>query len=286
MRHFVIGDVQGCRAALEDLLARIDFDAANDQLFFAGDLVARGPDSLGTLRLIKSLGSAAQTVLGNHDLHLLAAFHGHASVKPKDRTQAVLDAPDAAELMTWLQQQPLLIELPSVSSVAKIAPLSTPPSTCAILTHAGLPPQWTVAQARARAAEVEEALRGSHTNAFFAAMYGNEPSAWCDDLSGPERLRVITNHFTRMRLINANGQLQFQHKSGNEHLPEGFKAWFDWPTVRSASERVFFGHWAALNGITHTPQAIALDSGCVWGNHLTAYCLETGVRHISTPGLQ
>lgn len=284
MRHFVIGDVQGCRAALEDLLARIDFDAANDQLFFAGDLVARGPDSLGTLRLIKGLG--ARTVLGNHDLHLLAAFHGHASAKPKDLTQAILDAPDAPELMAWLQQQPLLIELPDLHADAQAAPASTLPHTRAVLTHAGLPPQWTVAQASVLAAEVEEALRGPDAKAFFAAMYGNEPSAWHDDLAGLERLRVITNHFTRMRLVSANGQLDFQHKSGNEHLPEGFNAWFDWPTVRPASERVFFGHWAALNGVTHTPQAIALDSGCVWGNHLTAYCLETGARHVSTPGLQ
>ena len=268
MRHFVIGDVQGCRAALEDLLTRIDFDAANDQLIFAGDLVARGPDSLGTLRLIKGL--AARTVLGNHDLHLLAAFHGHASVKPKDRTQAVLDAPDAAELMAWLQQQPVLMTLP----------------TGDVLTHAGLPPQWTVAQAQALSSEVESALRSPHASAFFAAMYGNEPSTWHDDLTGPERLRVITNHFTRMRLISANGQLNFQHKASNDNLPNGFKAWFDWPTVRPAGERVFFGHWAALEGITQTPQAIALDTGCVWGRHLTAYCLETGERFISTPGLQ
>lgn len=269
MRHVLIGDVQGCRAALEDLLARIGFDAASDHAYFAGDLVARGPDSLGTLRLIKGLGSAASTVLGNHDLHLLAAAHGCASVKPKDLTQPILDAPDGAELLHWLQQQPLLLMLPSGD----------------VLTHAGLPPEWTLAQAQARAAEVEMALRGPQAPAFFAAMHGNEPSAWHDDLSGNERLRVITNHLTRMRLINADGQLNFQHKTDNSALPEGFKAWFDWPTQRPNEVRVFFGHWAALAGITHQPRAIALDSGCVWGNYLTAYDLATGARTTSTPGL-
>lgn len=269
MRHFLIGDVQGCRAALEALLARIAFDPATDHVFFAGDLVARGPDSLGTLRLIKGLGSAASTVLGNHDLHLLAAFHGHASVKPKDLTQPVLDAFDAAELMAWLQRQPLLITLP----------------TGDVLSHAGLPPSWSIKQAQAYAAEVEMALRGPRAGDFFAAMYGNEPSAWHDHLTGTERLRVITNHFTRMRLIDANGQLNFQHKTDNSDLPEGFKAWFDWPSLRPTGQRIFFGHWAALNSITHQAHAIALDSGCVWGRYLTAYCLETSARTTSTPGL-
>lgn len=269
MRHFLIGDVQGCRAALEDLLARIAFDPATDRVFFAGDLVARGPDSLGTLRLIKNLGAAASTVLGNHDLHLLAAFHGHASVKPKDLTQPIFDAPDAAELMNWLQQHALLITLPTGDA----------------LTHAGLPPSWSFEQAQALAAEVEAALRSEHAAAFFAAMYGNEPSAWSDGLAGCDRLRVITNHFTRMRLIDADGHLHFQHKSGNKDLPEGYRAWFDWPTARPAGQRVFFGHWAALDSITNHSNAIALDSGCIWGKYLTAYCLETGERTTSSPGL-
>jgi bis(5'-nucleosyl)-tetraphosphatase (symmetrical) len=269
MRHFLIGDVQGCRAALEDLLARIAFDPATDHLFFAGDLVARGPDSLGTLRLIKRLGAAASTVLGNHDLHLLAAYHGHARVKPKDLTQPILDAPDAAVLMHWLQQQPLLITLP----------------TGDVLTHAGLPPNWSVEQARVFASEVETALRSKHATEFFATMYGNEPRAWHANLAGADRLRVITNHFTRMRLINADGQLDFQHKTGNSDLPKGFKAWFDWPTQRLAGQRVFFGHWAALDCITNQAHAIALDSGCVWGKYLTAFCLETGERTTSTAGL-
>ena len=241
MRHFLIGDVQGCRAALEDLLVRIAFDPATDHVFFAGDLVARGPDSLGTLRLIKNLGSAASTVLGNHDLHLLAAFHGHARVKPKDLTQPILDAFDA--------------------------------------------PSWSFEQAQTLAFEVETILRSEHAAGFFAALYGNEPSAWSDDLAGTDRLRVITNHFTRMRLIDADGQLNFQHKTGNSDLPEGFKAWFDWPALRPVAQRVFFGHWAALDSITHQTHAIALDSGCVWGKYLTAYCLETGERTTSTPGL-
>lgn len=197
MAHYAIGDVQGCRAALEDLLERIAFDPAVDRLYFAGDLVARGPDSLGTLRLIHGLGPlVADSVLGNHDLHLIAVHHGLARARSKDNTQAILDAPDRQPLMDWLQQRHLLLELPGHH----------------VLTHAGIPPVWSLAQARQHAREVEQALRGPDARDFLAAMYGNEPAGWDDSLAGTTRLRVITNFLTRMRLLDPQGGLDFAFK--------------------------------------------------------------------------
>lgn len=273
MAHYAIGDVQGCRAALENLLDVIAFDPTQDRLYFAGDLVARGPDSLGTLRLIHSLGNAAETVLGNHDLHLLAAHHGLATLKPKDGTQPILEAPDRITLMAWLQACPLLIDLPAAAE--------QPHALC----HAGWLPGWTPAQAAARAREVEAALRGPDARAFLGSMYGNEPASWRDDLAGLPRLRAITNIFTRMRLLHADGALDFLHKDSPNTAPPGLTPWHAADLSALGNTRIVFGHWAALLGITHTPQCIALDTGCVWGHHLTAYRLEDGRRFHSRPGL-
>ena len=274
MAHYAIGDVQGCRAALENLLDTIAFDPAQDRLYFAGDLVARGPDSLGTLRLIHALGFAADTVLGNHDLHLIAAHHGLATLKVKDGTQPILDAPDRTTLMAWLQARPLLIELPDVAAQPHV------------LCHAGWLPGWTPAQARDRAREVEAALRSPEALTYLANMYGNEPAVWCDDLAGMTRLRAITNVFTRMRLLHADGSLDFLHKDSPNTAPPGLKPWYAANLSAIGETRIVFGHWAAILGITHQPQCIALDTGCVWGNHLTAYRLEDGRRFYSRPGLQ
>lgn len=274
MAHYAIGDVQGCRAALENLLEVIAFDPAVDRLYFAGDLVARGPDSLGTLRLIHGLGPAADTVLGNHDLHLIAAHHGLATLKPKDGTLPILDAPDRGVLMAWLQARPLLIDLPSVGAQPQV------------LCHAGCLPDWTPAQAAACAREVETALRGPEALAYLGSMYGNEPAIWRDDLSGLSRLRTITNIFTRMRLLDADGALDFQHKDSPNTAPPGLTPWYAADLAALGKTRIVFGHWAALLGVTHQPQCIALDTGCVWGNHLTAYRLEDGLRFHSRPGLQ
>lgn len=274
MAHYAIGDVQGCRAALENLLDTLAFDPAQDRLYFAGDLVARGPDSLGTLRLIHDLGAAADTVLGNHDLHLIAAHHGLATLKAKDGTLPILDAPDRTALMTWLQARPLLIELPDVAAQPHV------------LCHAGWLPGWTPAQARDHAQEVEVALRGADALSYLANMYGNEPAIWRDDLAGTTRLRAITNVFTRMRLLHADGALDFLHKDSPNTAPSGLKPWYAADLHALGSARIIFGHWAAILGITHQPQCIALDTGCVWGNHLTAYRLEDGRRFHSRPGLQ
>lgn len=269
MANYVIGDVQGCRAALEDLLAQIRFDPANDHLWFAGDLVARGPDSLGTLRLVKSLGTAADTVLGNHDLHLIAAHHGLAKLKDKDGTTPILLASDRDALMNWLAQRPLLIDLPDGS----------------VLSHAGIPPDWTISDARARAREVETALRGPDRRDYLAGMYGNEPARWSDELAGTTRLRVITNSLTRMRLLDSEGNLDFLYKAELEMAPPGLTAWFLLPSAL-AGQRQFFGHWAALQGETGSERHIALDTGCVWGGPLTAWRLEDNQPFQSRPGLR
>ncbi len=270
MAHYAIGDVQGCRAALEDLLERIDFDPAQDRLCLAGDLVARGPDSLGTLRLLHSLGHAADSVLGNHDLHLIAAHHGLVTPKAKDGTLPILEAHDRDILMSWLTQRHMLIDLPGHY----------------VLTHAGIPPIWSLDTARHCAREVEQALRGPDPAAFLAGMYGNEPAGWSDDLSGSTRLRVITNYLTRMRLIDATGALDFSHKAGLDTAPPGLGAWFAIDNPGLGETRVLFGHWAALLGDTgHSPH-IALDHGCVWGNTLCAWRLEDGQCFHSRPGLK
>lgn len=270
MSDYAIGDVQGCRSALEDLLDVIRFDPERDRLWFAGDLVARGPDSLGTLRLIQSLGSAADSVLGNHDLHLIAAHHGFAQIKSKDRTATILTAPDRDELMYWLQQRPMLLQLPHQH----------------VLTHAGLPPEWDLSSAAGYAREVERALRGAGANAFLADMYGNQPTRWSAELSGTARLRVITNYLTRMRMLTADGSMDFAYKEAPAEAPEGLTAWFDLDYSHLGSQRIIFGHWAALLGITNNPHCIATDTGCVWGGSLCAYRLDDGQRFYSRPGLQ
>lgn len=269
MALYAIGDIQGCREALEDLLERIRFDPANDRLWFAGDLVARGPDSLGTLRLIRSLGTAAETVLGNHDLHLLAAYYGLSRLKPRDLTQPVLDAPDCAELMDWLRHRPLLLHDKTLDCV---------------LTHAGIPPGWSLKSARYLAREVETALQGSDIRSFLAGMYGNEPALWSDSLTGSTRLRVITNFLTRMRLVSVDGAMDFEHKEDLSIIPPGLHPWFMLPNPALTTGRVLFGHWAAIGGHTASTRFIGLDTACVWGGCLTALRLDDGKSFTSRRG--
>jgi bis(5'-nucleosyl)-tetraphosphatase (symmetrical) len=270
MALYAIGDVQGCRAAIEDLLAVIHFDPAHDRLWFAGDLVARGPDSLGVLRLVKGLGSAAETVLGNHDLHLLAAHYGISQPKPKDRTQPILDAPDRDELMDWLRHRPLLLRDSHFDCV---------------LTHAGIPCLWSAEKAQQLAREIESSLQGPEISKFLADMYGNEPARWSDDLTGTTRLRVITNYLTRMRLLTADGTLDLKYKEGLDHIPAGFQPWFAVANPALSLRHVLFGHWAALNGVTGDPRFVALDSGCVWGRYLTAFRLDDDTYFRSRDGV-
>jgi bis(5'-nucleosyl)-tetraphosphatase (symmetrical) len=257
---YAIGDLQGCLGAFERLLELINFKADQDQLLLAGDLVARGPDSLGTLRKVYSLREHLRCVLGNHDLHLLAVARGAAPLKKKDRDlQAILDAPDRDVLLGWLRQQPLMIDIPEFD---------------AVMSHAGIPPLWTLDQARSRAREVEAVLHGDQCDQLFNNMYGNEPAGWSAGLRGSDRLRVITNHFTRMRFINQAGELELQTKGEADAPPPAYFPWFDHPQRIQTSTRILFGHWAALAGDVAIDGIEALDSGCVWDGFLTALRLD------------
>jgi len=267
---YAIGDIQGCCDEFEALLEQLRFDPSCDRLWIVGDLVNRGPDSLGVVRLVRSLGDAAVTVLGNHDLHLLAVRYGGHSSNAGDTFGDVLAADDAEELCQWLRGLPLLVVDESLGYV---------------MTHAGIPHIWDLADARRLAREVEEVIRGDGFRRFFAEMYGNRPDCWRESVQGMDRWRVITNYFTRMRLVDDAGRLEFRHKGDLEDVPAG---WYPWYQIRARNPlpvRIVFGHWAAINGATGEAGAIALDTGCVWGRALTALCLETG-KLSSVPALR
>ena len=256
MATYAVGDIQGCCTELKQLLELIRFDPHADELWLVGDLVNRGPDSLGVLRLVKSLGDAAIVVLGNHDLHLLAVAAGVAELHRSDTFDEILAAPDRLELMTWLRYQRLLQVEDDV-----------------VLVHAGLLPSWSVAQAQLLAREVEAALRGRDYPQFLAHMYGNQPAQWDDALSGYPRLRVITNAFTRMRICTPNGEMEFKFKGEMQDVPAGYLPWFEVPARASAATTVVCGHWSAL-GLKVTPRLITLDTGCLWGGALSAVRLH------------
>lgn len=261
MSTYVVGDIQGCLDPLKCLLKAVEFNPRKDVLWSVGDIVNRGPKCLKTLRFLYKMRDSLVMVLGNHDLHLLAIAAG---VRPPSRTDTldkILAAPDRDELLGWLIRQPLLHREHGYTMV-----------------HAGIPPQWSVEAAASYAREVETALRSSGCVSFFKQMYGNEPALWSDDLQGMERLRVITNYLTRMRYCTKDGVLDLQSK-GPKHNPElgnrKVSAWFSHPKRKSASNKILFGHWASIEGHTDSPNAIALDTGCVWGRTMSLYELET-----------
>ena len=231
------------------------------QQFVAKALFARGPDSLKVLRQIKAMGDSARVVLGNHDLHLIACFYGYSPVKKKDRTANIMTAPDGQELIDWLRAQPLFLEIPHQN---------------AVMSHAGIPPCWSIKQTRELAAEVTAILQGEQLHQFLGGMYGNSPALWHEQLRGAKRWRVITNYLTRMRLCNFAGELEFSHKEGLEGLHEGYYPWFNLPNPSLKNTRILFGHWAALEGNGPQAPVIALDGGCVWGGQLLAYRLDDG----------
>lgn len=262
--NYVIGDVQGCFEALKALLKEIQFDADQDFIWFAGDLVARGENSVGAIRFIKKLvdRGVAATVLGNHDLNLLAVARGIKKIKEKDNTQDVINALESDDLIDWLRKQPLCLF----------------PNDQTVLTHAGIPTHWTAEQAMQYAKEVEAVVGHDDfavVDAFLEEMYGKEPTLWSEDLKGNERLRCITNYLTRMRLTDAEGRLEFSFKDAlDEPMPEGFKPWFEFESQAAKTHQVIFGHWAALEGQTISENIQNVDGGCVWGNNLLAYRLE------------
>ena len=256
MAIYAVGDIQGCYAELQQLLEQIRFDPAQDKLWLVGDLVNRGPGSLEVLRLVKSLGDSAITVLGNHDLHLLAVAEGVAELHRTDTLDEILRAPDRDELLHWLRNQRLLYAQDGY-----------------VLVHAGLLPQWSVAQAENLAREAEAALRGGDYATFLARMYGNSPHNWDDGLSGYKRLRVIINAFTRMRICTKEGEMEFKFKGEVKNIPFGYLPWFDVPKRASADSTVIFGHWSAL-GLLLRKDAIALDTGCLWGGPMSAVRLD------------
>lgn len=257
MATYAIGDIQGCFDSLQQLLAKCAFDPARDRLWLVGDLVNRGPRSLETLRFVKSLGEAALTVLGNHDLYLLMVAEGGAKARGKDDTlQAILDAPDCGELLDWLRRQPLC---------------HVEGDYC--LVHAGLLPQWSIKKARKLAREVEAALQGEQYREFVANMWGSQPDRWSDDLAGWPRLRAIVNAMTRMRFCSAEGVMEFKVKGELANAPAGYMPWFDVPGRKSEKSILVTGHWSAL-GFRLSDNMLALDSGCLWGGHLTAVRLE------------
>jgi len=256
MARYAIGDVQGCYAALEELLAQIRFDRACDRLWFVGDLVNRGPQSLEVLRFVRSLGERAVTVLGNHDLHLVAVESGHAKPHRSDTLNAIFDAPDRTELLDWLRTRRLAYLEDGF-----------------LLVHAGLLPQWSGADALRLAGEVEAVLASPEFGSFVSRMYGNHPDRWDESLAGADRLRAIVNAMTRMRFCNEQGCMELHEKGGPERTPQGFLPWFDIAARRTAGLTVICGHWSTL-GFIQRQGLIALDSGCVWGGCLTAVRLE------------
>ncbi len=260
MPTYAIGDIQGCFDELCRLLDTLRFDPARDQLWFCGDLVNRGPQSVETLRFVKELGAAAVVVLGNHDLHLLAVAHYADRLRPADNFMDVLEAYDRYSLFEWLRAQPLLHHDDDLGYT---------------LVHAGLPPQWDLAQAQACAREVEAALQGPHMTTFFEHMYGNGPACWRDDLSGWKRLRFITNCLTRVRYCDAQGNLALKLKDAPGRQPAPYLPWFEVPGRKSTDLNIIFGHWSTL-GRHAQPGVVCLDSGCVWGGQLTALRLDDG----------
>jgi bis(5'-nucleosyl)-tetraphosphatase (symmetrical) len=254
--RYAIGDLQGCVEELRALLARLKFSPDRDRLWFVGDLVNRGPDSLATLRLVRALGDNAVVVLGNHDLHLLAVAYGVQRRRRSDTLDAVLAASDRDALIEWLQLQPL-------------AYLEGDD----LMVHAGLVPQWTAARTLALAAEVSGALRRD-PRALFKHMYGDEPERWDERLAGAERARFIINVLTRLRLCTADGRVDIGSKGPPPPPSSPLRPWFEHPQRASRNVRVIFGHWSAL-GLVQRPGLLGLDSGCVWGGALTAADLDS-----------
>lgn len=270
-RIWAVGDLQGCCQALDKLLAHPKLADCNE-IWFAGDLVNRGPASLATLRRVMALGERAVSVLGNHDLHLLGVAAGAREAKSSDTLQEILDAPDAAELIDWLRHRPLVHS-----------------GHGHLMVHAGLLPSWTPAQALALSREVEAVLQGPDWRNFLHHMYGNQPDRWNEGLQGHDRWRVIVNACTRLRFCSPDGVMEFHAKESAASAPSGYLPWFEVANRASADIPIVFGHWSTL-GLLQRPNLLALDTGCVWGGHLSAVRLHdrsyVGIDCSGLPGIR
>ncbi len=259
MANYAIGDIQGCFEPLQSLLNIIQFKPAEDRLWLTGDLINRGPESLKVLRFLKNLPKAPRIVLGNHDLHFLAVAYHALPAHPKDTFHDILQAEDKLELCHWLRQQPLLYHDAELNFT---------------MTHAGILPSWTLAQAIEYATEVAQLLQSEHYQDLLANQYGNTPERWHNDLQAWERYRFIINSFTRMRFCTPEEALDLTTKTGIDYPQPGLIPWFQFPNRLTQHDNIIFGHWAALNGKVTEPKLFALDTGCAWGNCLTAMRLE------------
>ncbi len=258
MSTYVIGDIQGCYQSFQKLLNKIEFNPRYDQLYLAGDLINRGPESLATMQYILENQDSIKCVLGNHDLHFLAVAHYCQPVHNKDTFQDILDSTYRNPIVSWLSQQPLAIYLKSFDS---------------LLVHAGLPYCWSAKQAVTYSDEVSHVLQSPARYQYYVSMYGDQPNQWCQDLAGVDRLRYITNAFTRMRFCQRDGQLELKIKSAVGRQPSHLVPWYSIENKRFLGN-VIFGHWAALQGNANHAKRYALDTGCVWGAKLTALRLE------------
>ncbi|MBP6615450.1 MAG: symmetrical bis(5'-nucleosyl)-tetraphosphatase [Aquabacterium sp.] len=259
---YLMGDLQGCCQALDRMLQTIDFSPSRDHLFVLGDLVNRGPDSLGVLRRLRGLDNAATCLLGNHDLHLLAVAHGVRKMHRSDTLAPILDAPDREDWLNWLRQQRLAVHAHGW-----------------LMVHAGVVPQWDAAQTVVLAGEVEAMLRSPEVGEFLTLMYGNEPARWDDSLQGVDRWRCVVNSLTRLRFCAADGTMEFATKEGAGGAPEGYMPWFEVPGRRTQGTPVAFGHWSTL-GLVNRDDLLALDTGCLWGGHLTAVRVDGATREV------
>ncbi len=280
MATYLIGDIQGCYHDLLALLAKAHFNPEKDMLYVAGDLVARGEDSLATLRYLYQLGERAKIVLGNHDLHLLAVANGIKTDKEKDKIAPILTAPDKNELLNWLRHQPLLIHFKSKPSLKSF-----------VMTHAGIPPCWTLTQAKQYAKEAESVLQSNDYLDLLKNMYSDEPRLWSNKLTGYARLRFIINAFTRMRFCEKDMSLDMacklppaELKSTKQEKDQTLFPWFEHPKRKPIQETLVFGHWAALEGLREE-KLIGLDTGCVWGGALTLLRWDDGVYFQQTCSL-
>ncbi len=258
MSTYVVGDIQGCDDELGELLALIRFDPTLDYIYFVGDLVNRGPKSVDVLRRVKALSDkgCADSVLGNHDFFLIMALEGFSELHDGDTLDHVLRDPDARELVDWLRQRPLLIEIDDT-----------------VIVHAGLLPAWTPADARMLAREIERQLRGTDYRRFLQTLFGNEPRCWHDSLTGVARHRATVNAFARLRFCTPFSEIEFKEKRDASFAPLGFSPWFRLPGRRSADAHVMSGHWSS-EGLRLLPTVSLLDSGCLWGGALTAVRLH------------